>query len=112
MRPVPANPTSLLDLVIDDNLHKLGGKSFLIYDSGPGPDIIFGTEENKNILLFSSIWMSEGNSRQFLLFLDNSTLSMDWLEVFVRSEMVTCFLASMSCCQVRVRLCIRGCGRL
>ena len=61
-RPARANPTSLLDLVIDQNIKTLGGKEFLIYDSGPGSDriLMFGTEENKHILTISSIWMADG----------------------------------------------------
>ena len=61
-RPARANPTSLLDLVIDQNIKNLGGKEFLIYDSVPGSDriLMFGTEENKHILTISSIWMADG----------------------------------------------------
>ena len=62
VRPMPANPTSLFDLHIDSNLKSLGGNNFLLFDTGPGIDrmIIFGTEENKKILSFASIWMADG----------------------------------------------------
>ena len=61
-RPARANPTSLLDLIIDQNIKTLGGKEFFIYDSVPGSDriLMFGTEENKHILTISSIWMADG----------------------------------------------------
>ena len=51
MRPVQANPTSLHDLVMDNSLQTLGGKNFLIYDSGAGSDeiLMFGAEENMNV---------------------------------------------------------------
>ena len=56
-RPTPssANPKSLCDLQIDENFSTLGGEKFLIYDSGPELDriIMFGSEENKNIVSFS-----------------------------------------------------------
>ena len=43
-------------------METLGGRDFLIHDSGPGKDkiLIFGTEENKNILRIASIWMADG----------------------------------------------------
>ena len=60
-RPAPVNPTSLCDLIMDGNLQTLGGKRFLLYDFGPGLDriLMFGTEENKNILSYSTIWMAD-----------------------------------------------------
>ena len=61
-RPAPVNPTSLCDLIMDENFQTLGGKRFLLYDSGPELDriLMFGTEENKNILSYSTIWMADG----------------------------------------------------
>ena len=41
---------NVLDLTIDQDIKTIGGKESLLYDSGPGTDIIlmFGTEENKD----------------------------------------------------------------
>ena len=110
-RLVPANPISLHDLVMDDSLQTLGGKNFLIYDSGAGSDriLMFGTEENRNILLFASIWRM-GHLKQYLLYLYNCTLFMDCLEVVIRYAMVICFPVSIFCYLARVNICIKECG--
>ena len=95
MRPVPGNPTYLPDFVINDNLYTLGG-DFLIFDSDDG---LIEFLELRKITTFY----------HFLLY---GWRTGPCLVLFINSEMVICFLASMSCCQIRVRFCIRGCGRL
>ena len=47
---------------MNEDLQTLDGKKFLMYDSGPGLDriLMFATEENRNILSNSSIWMADG----------------------------------------------------
>ena len=61
-RPAPVNPISLCDLIMDEDFPTLGGKRFLLYDSVLVLDriLMFGTEENNNILSYSTIWMTDG----------------------------------------------------
>ena len=71
---------------------------------------MFGTEENKNILSFSSIWMADGTFKVVPLLLVNSIQSTHWLEEFIRFVMGICFHAFMSYFLARVLFFTEGCG--
>lgn len=59
---IPTAPTSLMDLIIPDDLQNIGDVRFLLYDSGPGEGriLIFSTDRNLQLLKRADVLSMDG----------------------------------------------------
>lgn len=59
---IPAAPTTLIDLIIPENMKNIGDVPFLLYDSGPSANriLIFSTQRNLELLRRAKVLAMDG----------------------------------------------------